>query len=370
MGNTDWYTINEAECIASPALVFYEDRIQRNIDLLLEMIGDTSRLRPHVKTHKSADLSKLMIAKGITSFKCATIAEAEMLGHCGASDVLLAYQPVGPNGIRFLELMQKFPETKFSCLVDDFIVAQILSTAASQREISVDVYIDLNVGMNRTGISIARASDLAAQLLKLPALKLLGLHAYDGHIHDTSIELRRRKVADILSEIFPLKDKIASFYSGSLTIVAGGTPTFPIYAEREDVVCSPGTFALWDKGYRDAFEEQQFLPAALLLCRVVSVPAPGLICVDLGHKAVAAENVLQKRVVFLNAPDLEPVSQSEEHLVLKVSDGVKYQIGDVLYGLPFHICPTVALHETAQLISEGKLKSLWPITSRKRKITI
>jgi D-serine deaminase-like pyridoxal phosphate-dependent protein len=369
MGKTDWFLLKDVENIPSPSLIFYPERIKENIRLLISMIDDKNRLRPHVKTHKCKEVTELLIEAGIQKFKCATIAEAEMLGMCLASDILYAYQPVGPNIQRFFDLQSKFPDSKFSCLVDDLDVAKQIEQIANLNNIVADVYIDLNVGMNRTGIHPELALDLYRELTLLKGLKIKGLHAYDGHIHDASLTIRKQKAKVAIDLLHTLKKQMAELYGENINIVAGGTPTFPIYAMEKDFECSPGTFALWDKGYQDAYEEQAFLPAALVLSRIVSLPAKGLICTDLGHKAVAAEKELKNRVFFLNAPKLTAYSQSEEHLVLESSGNQIYQIGDVLYGIPYHICPTVALHEKAVCIQEDHIE-FWDIVSRKRKITI
>src|SRR5690606_1905436 len=149
-------------------------------------------------------------------------------------------------------------------------------------------------------------------------------------------------------------------------IVIGGSPSFPIYAQYPEVECSPGTFVLWDKGYSDTLPEQAFLPAAVLLTRVVSLPTTAHICVDLGYKAVAAENPLDHRVYFLNAPQLQPVSQSEEHLVLHAGDDHTFQVGDVLYALPIHICPTVALYDKLQVVQDHTITDTWDVVARAR----
>jgi D-serine deaminase-like pyridoxal phosphate-dependent protein len=115
------------------------------------MLPDVSRLRPHVKTHKSAEVTKILLKAGITQFKCATIAEAEMLGEAGAPDVLLSYQPVGPKANRFAELTKAFPGTKFSCLVDNEGVANHLNSTFKGFNHRLPVYLDLNIGMDRTG---------------------------------------------------------------------------------------------------------------------------------------------------------------------------------------------------------------------------
>lgn len=370
MNQEHWYELGQVWEINSPGLVFYEERIKENIRRLIQMINDVDRLRPHVKTHKSAEVTKLQLAAGITKFKCATIAEAEMLGACGAPDVLLAYQPVGPNIQRFIQLQESFPQTRFSCLVDNQESAQQMAKLAKTINAKFNIYIDVNVGMNRTGILPENVLQLYKAILDLDGLNMLGLHAYDGHIHDSDFNIRKQKVGDIITTLNNLRQEIIESFGHEPLIVAGGTPSFPIYANDSDFDCSPGTFVLWDKGYQDAFEEQQFLPAALIISRVISLPAANLICTDLGHKAVSAENPLSKRITFLNAAELVPVSQSEEHLVLDAGAGHGYKVGDVLYGLPFHICPTVALHDTVVSVSADRPAQTWSTASRTRKISL
>ncbi|MET4083760.1 D-serine deaminase-like pyridoxal phosphate-dependent protein [Pedobacter sp. UYP30] len=370
MENAAWYVLpNEAD-IETPSLIFYVDRIKENIRLLINMIDDKSRLRPHVKTHKCIEVTQLLLHAGIKKFKCATIAEAEMLGLSGADDVLLAYQPVGANILRFIKLIKQFPNTNFSCLVDDFKVAAQLAEQASAEDCIIQIYIDLNVGMNRTGVLVNEATALFKQLSKLKNLSMIGLHAYDGHIHDSEMRVRKEKSKPIIEILKNLSKELEEIGGRKLNIVAGGTPTFPIYAKETDFDCSPGTFVLWDKGYQDAYSEQPFLPAALVISRVISQPAKELICLDLGYKAVASEKPLLNRVFFLNAPELHVESQSEEHLVLSDTKSHSYKIGTVLYGLPYHICPTVALYEKAVILDADGNIQYWDIIARKRKITI
>jgi D-serine deaminase-like pyridoxal phosphate-dependent protein len=367
----EWYFIENADKLNSPQLVFYPDRILQNIKTLKLSIDKIDRLRPHVKTHKSAELTLLMLQAGITKYKCATIAEAEMLGNCRAPDVLLAYQLVGPNIIRFIKLQQLFPGTRFSCLLDNLESLNALSDAAAEAGLTVAVYLDLNVGMNRTGVEPGtEALVLYQEILKKSNIDLKGIHAYDGHIQDASYELREQKWRYVWNAIAAFKGEILSHGLPEPIIIAGGTPTFPFYAAESDVECSPGTFILWDKGYQDAFSEQEYLTSALVITRVISLPGETKVSVDLGHKAVAAENELSKRVSFLNAPDAEVVSQSEEHLVLDMGENHGLKIGDVLYGLPVHICPTVALYDTACVVYDHHCNDQWKITSRNRTIMV
>ncbi len=367
----EWYPINNIDEFDSPALVIYPDRVKENIDLLITMIDDVNRLRPHVKTHKAKEAVLLQMAAGINKFKCATIAEAEMLASCKAPDVLLAYQPVGPKIKRLISLIKSYPETKFSCLIDNIVAAKEISNSASQANLVIPVYIDLNVGMNRTGIfPEQKAYDLYSHCTEEKNIKPIGLHAYDGHIHDTEFEIRKKRCDDAFNAVEWLKNELIINGFAEPVIVAGGSPTFPIHAVRDKIECSPGTFIYWDAGYVQNCKEQLFLPAALVISRIISLPNETTICTDLGHKSVASENPLSHRVHFINAPELTFIGQSEEHLVLEATKGHQYKVGDVLYGLPFHICPTCALYERALIVEDGKITKEWKIIARDRKISL
>ncbi len=367
---SDWYFVkNEAE-IDSPALLLYPSRIQENILILKQFVPDVTRLRPHVKTNKCAQVCQLLLDAGITKFKCATIAEAEMLARLHAPDVLLAYQPWGPKVQRLIELLKKFPKTRFACLVDHEQAVAAMNNAAYEAGVTINLFIDLNIGMNRTGIAPQRASALAKKINASVNLKLIGLHAYDGHLRDTNLAERTNKCNEGFKAVEALRDSLEKELNIQLSVIAGGTPTFPIHAQRKEVECSPGTFIFWDKGYQQILAEQPFQFAALVLTRIVSLPNEETITADLGHKAIASENPLDNRVYFLNATGLQPIGHSEEHLVLRAPKGHTYQVGDVLYGVPYHVCPTVALHETAVVVTDQHATGNWDIVSRKRKISV
>lgn len=257
---SEWYKIEDVQLLDSPSLIVYPERVQHNIELLVRMIDDVSRLRPHVKTCKAIEPVKMMIAAGINKFKCATISEAEILGMTGAKDVLLAYQPIGPKVGRFVKLIRKYPNTKFSCLIDNLDAAQSIAAAAHEAAITISVYIDLNVGMNRTGIvPDEKAYQLYVDAGALENIEVKGLHAYDGHIHDVDIQVRTEKTNSAFASVEALLEQLKGVNYQPI-LIAGGSPTFPIHANKKDIECSPGTFIYWDKGYQDNLPEQAFCP--------------------------------------------------------------------------------------------------------------
>jgi len=361
-----WFEIKNINELDSPALVVFPERVKYNIQLAIDMVGDVTRLRPHIKTNKSPDVAKLMLKAGITKFKCATIAEAEMLAQCNAQDVLMAYQPLGPKLNRFISLIKKYPATKFSCLTDNITAADEQASAFNANDLNVPVFIDLNVGMNRTGISPdEKAIELAKHCATLKGITLVGLHAYDGHIRDVDFEIKKQNCDEAFAAVQKLNETLKL-----PVIIMGGSPAFSVHCKRKNIECSPGTFVYWDKGYSDLCPEQKFLPAIVLVTRIISLPSENKICTDLGHKSVAAENEITKRVFFLNAEGLKPVGQSEEHLVLETNEDHSYKVGDIFYGLPYHVCPTVALYERVFTVDNGKVNGEWKNISRDRKITI
>jgi D-serine deaminase-like pyridoxal phosphate-dependent protein len=155
-------------------------------------------------------------------------------------------------------------------------------------------------------------------------------------------------------------------------IVAGGTPTFPIYAELDipGLECSPGTCVLHDHGYGTKFTELGMQPAALLLTRVISRPTPDRVTFDLGYKSVASDPPLDNRLRLVDVPEARLVLHSEEHLVVETPAADRYRPGDVAYAIPTHICPTVALHQYAHVVQGGKIVDRWPILARDRTLTI
>jgi D-serine deaminase-like pyridoxal phosphate-dependent protein len=370
MKEKGWYELNDPDEIDSPALLVFKNRVESNIKTMINIIGDTKRLVPHVKTHKMVEIVKMQINAGISKFKCATIAEAEMLAEAGARIILLAYQLNFSKAKRFISLIKKYPQIEFASLVDNFGPSQMLNDLFANEKLTATVFIDVDAGMHRTGIvPDENLFDLFLGLQKLPNINLQGLHIYDGHIRDANFEVRKQKVDEAFVPINDIIEKIIAAGFTKPQIIAGGTPTFTVHALHKEEYCSPGTCLLWDYGYDSLLAEQDFEFAAVLITRVISKPSSGLITTDLGHKSVAAENPISKRIFFLNLENYEVKSQSEEHLVIGVEHNEKIKVGDILYGIPYHICPTVALYDEVYIIEDGALVDTWKIEARRKKIT-
>jgi D-serine deaminase-like pyridoxal phosphate-dependent protein len=356
--------------IDSPALLVFPSLVKKNIAEMIRMVGDVNRLRPHIKTHKTAEGIRLMMEAGINKFKCATIAEAELLAVTGAKDVLLAHQPVGPRIERLQQLCIQYPHTQFSTITDNPEAANCIAEVFEKHSQSIGVYIDINVGMNRTGIAPDEtALALYEALMQTNGIHFMGLHVYDGQHRQADPAARETACDEAFQAVYGLMDMMESKGYERPFIIAGGSPSFSIHAKKTDRDCSPGTNIFWDHGYGLICPEQDFTPAVHILTRVISLPAANRICLDLGHKAVASENELAKRVYFPDHPELKAVGQSEEHLVMELAPGHGFKPGDTLIGIPYHICPTVALHETLIAIEEENIVGEWKVAASKRKIS-
>ncbi len=368
----NWWEINRDTQIDTPFLAVYEDRMQSNIDNLIAAVqGDLSKLRPHIKTHKIGEVLELFKKNNIDKIKCATIAEAELAAMYQVSDILLAYQPVGLKKQRWITLIEKYRDARFSTIVDNLESAKELNSIAKKNNLQLTVYLDLNTGMNRTGVALSEDwISLARSIMKLKHLHFVGFHIYDGHVKG-AIENRTVEVAESFQNIIANINQLQEETNQKFLFVAGGSNTFPFYATQENVECSPGTFIFWDVNYSTNLPEQDFKTAAVLVGTIISQPTPTTFCIDIGYKSVASENTLDKRLVILNDENLIPISHSEEHLVLENHGNYNYKVGNTIYALPYHVCPTCNLYETVQVVNNQKdIYTNWKVLARNKKISI
>ena len=364
------HQIKGIEKIDSPALVVIHETVIKNIDEMVRMVdGDVNRLRPHVKTHKTAEGIKLMQAVGINKFKCATIAEAELLGMNNATDVLLAYQPLGPKIERLFQLTQQYPATIFSCLTDNIEVANQIGQLFHQHGTEINIYIDINVGMNRTGILPNQgAIELHDAIQKIKGLCFAGIHAYDGHIRQSNSLEKEILCNEVFQPVLSLMTNFSSRNTKKPILIAGGSLNFATHSTKTDRESSPGTPIFWDHGYQTICPDQAYSPALFVLTRIISLPTQNRICVDLGYKAIASEDDISKRVYFPLHPSLIPVAHSEEHLILETPTPHTFKIGDILTGIPNHVCPTVALYDSLIEVKKNEVSGAWQVLARRRKI--
>jgi D-serine deaminase-like pyridoxal phosphate-dependent protein len=363
------YRIVDNADVLTPALAIYPDIVEANISETLGLLGgDPGRWRPHVKTAKLASVMRRLVVRGIEQLKCATTGELIVACEAGARDVLLAYPVMGAHVRRVHEIAARYPGVRVSALVES--IAQVWAWMDSR----VGLFIDVNPGMNRTGI----AQDDPGALLALAhgiveaGLELRGLHYYDGQLGREDLSARQAAAHQGYDQ---LMEAVAALLAAGVRVpevITAGTPAFPCslsYAPftRAPFVhrVSPGTIV-----YSDATSlahlpaEYTYRPAAVIVATVVSHPTPDRVTCDAGHKSVSADAGIPTCAV-LGWPGLTPLGPSEEHLPLAVAPGTEVPaIGATLYLVPRHVCPTVNNFDNALLVVDGRITSVERITAR------
>lgn len=369
------YRVNAADDVLTPALLMYPEKIAANIDATLRLLdGDASRWRVHIKTAKLGATVRMLIERGIGNFKCATTLELLVACECGAADVLVAYPSMGANALRVREIAEQFPGVRVSALAEN---AEQLRAWRGSR---VGIFLDINPGMNRTGVEQDHAEEVIAlvRAIRANGLEFRGLHYYDGQ-YGNSPEPERtcgthagyRQLLEVVSAIEASAERVQE-------VITAGTPTFPCSLTFEGFRSagfvhriSPGTIVYCDATCAVQLPaEFGYQPAVLVLARVVSQPRAGIVTCDAGHKAVSADAGVPT-CVAAGHPELTGLSPSEEHLPFAVADGAAGpKPGEFLYLLPRHVCPTVNNFDCAVMVRDGRIESVEKVSARGREVPL
>jgi D-serine deaminase-like pyridoxal phosphate-dependent protein len=365
------YRVPDIENVLTPTLLLYPEFVASNIDRTLDLLdGDADRWRVHIKTAKLGYTLRILIERGICNFKCATTLELLVACRSGAQDVLFAHPAVGANARRVREIAEQFPQVRIS------VLAENEEHIAQWRGSRVGVFLDVNPGMNRTGIEQSHSAKIVELTRGIGYLRLefRGLHYYDGH-YGRLDQLERTAAAHAGYErLLKVVNEIERSNIAAPEVITAGTPTFPCSLAYEGFRrggfvhrVSPGTVVYCDaSSLAQLPTEYGYRPAVLVLTRVVSQPAVGMVTCDAGHKAVSADAGVPTCVVVGHS-ELTPLSPSEEHLPMALQGGVAGpQVGEALYLLPRHVCPTVNNFDCALLVQDGEVKSVEKVSARGR----
>jgi len=365
------YKVADPDSIETPAMIVFEERVDENIRVLCDLVGGSENVFAHVKTHKSEDVTRKQVEAGVAGFKCATLSELEMTLAAGAKEVILAYPMVQRIKVeRFAELVVSNSEAKVYAVVSQAIHVECLSEIAEDRDITIGVLLDLDVGMHRTGVAIG---DEALKLYQLvdskPQLSALGLHIYDGHEHFSNTQERERAANAHIAQVNDFVSQLRTCDLEVNRVVGGGSFSFLYYAKTEGMHGSPGTCIYWDTGYGDAMPDVSFQWAALVLGQIVDVYFDHdrqTVTTDLGHKAICGDVPLAKRARLLNDLNAQLIGQNEEHGVFSWS-GPLPEVGSYVLAVPGHVCPTTIRYPGSYVLdSEGELVDFYPHSARDR----
>ena len=363
------YELENTGDLISPALIYYKDIILDNTKRIIEMAGGAQQLWPHVKSHKAAAMIRMQIELGINRFKCATVAEAQVAAETGAAFIILAYPLVGPNVSRYLRLAASYPQTVFYAIGDNFDCLSDLSGKASEAGMVVNVLIDVDIGLHRTGVPVDILESLYERSSALKGISLKGLHCYDGHRSETDINQRKAKVWETDEKVLQIQELLKRKGFECEIMVMGGTSSFPCRTGKSDFYLSVGNVFIGDWGNYNKLPDMAFPPGAALFCRVISHQSGNTFTLDLGYKGIAADPA-GDRGIIVGLEEARPVFQSEEHWVFSLPENMPLPpIGSGQYVIPAHICPTSALYPEIEVAAGGKIIEQWQVSARNRKIT-
>jgi len=363
--------VTGAEALRTPALVIDLDAVRDNITATLRLLGDRpERWRPHLKTAKLGLIMRTLVERGVRQAKCSTTLELETACKAGFSDVLLAYPVPEPQAELVRRIATAFPAVKISVLVEDRLML------APWRGSRVGVFIDLNPGMDRTGMLLENYPEILALAREIgqAGLRYAGLHFYDGHAHAFDAGEAEGLVHAGYDRLMELVTRLKADGVVTPEVITAGTPAFP-HALRYPGFAgagvthrvSPGTVVYNDrKSLTQLPADAGYRPAALVLSRVVSHPGPLRFCADAGHKTVSADAGLPTCEVLGHAEFL-PRQPSEEHLPIDVPEGGRVPArGELVWLLPSHVCPTVNNFDHAVIVSGGAIQGIERVTARGR----
>ena len=361
------YRLAGIEQMLTPFLGIFLDIVDSNIAVTIKTAGgDPNRLRPHIKTTKLLSVVRRFVEAGIRQCKCATTLELAIACEAGMQDVLVAYPMVGANARRVQDLRARPPNVAISALVDH-------PRQIQEWDPSIGIYIDVNPGMDRTGVSpenIAQVLEMAHAIAD-SGRPFRGLHYYDGHLGSLGHEERREKAIDGYQQLAHLAGTVRDAGIAVGEVITSGTSVFPFASAYSPLLTgdftlrvSPGAAIYGDLTVQHQLPQYGYRPAALVATRVVSHPRSDLVTCDAGVKAVAVFAGLPNCAV-LGRPEFVPQRLSEEHLTLQVpAGGALPEIGEILYLIPRHAGLTVNNFDEALVVSSNGRAVLERVTAR------
>lgn len=354
----------------TPCLVVYEDVLRQNIDEMAVFARDHGvALRPHQKTHKTAEIARMQMAAGAVGGTCAKIGEAEALIDAGAfNDVLFAYQVVGTHKYRRLFALSE--RATVTVALDGLESASLLSQACQGAGKEINVLVEVDTGQRRAGSLPGEPTlALAREISQMPGLRFRGVMTHEGHVAkaktleelDSIAQQAGRDLVDT-AELLRRNGVPVEVVSVGSTPAAFHTPKVPGITEMR-----PGTYVFNDNA---TFRFGRITPercALRILATVISRPSADRAIIDAGSKTLAVDASASRpgHGYVVEIPDATIVRLSEEHGVIELPESARdLAVGSQLEVIPNHVCPTVNLQDEMFIVRDGDVVDRWDIVAR------
>jgi D-serine deaminase-like pyridoxal phosphate-dependent protein len=371
MGHKDLKGVSKWK-LDTPCLVVEQDRLEQNIRSMQAYVTSFGKkLRPHAKTHKCSRIAKMQMEAGAVGICVAKVSEAEVLVRSGLKGTLITSPVVTDFKIeRLMECLSLDPE--LMVVVDNPANAQKLNEEAKRRGRRLNVLVDLDPGMGRTGVSFRDGLAMGQSIHSLPGLRLRGVQCYAGHVqHITSFEER---VATSLGWMEQAATVVQQFRDKGLPcdiFTGSGTGTCEIDGRIPELTdLQTGSYTMMDAEYlgigslENPSRFEKFPPALTLLTSVVNTNHPDHVTIDAGLKALYHDGATPY-VVNPISSDLSYEWRGDEHGQISFPVGsVHFELSDVLELVVSHCDPTVNLFDVLYMTRNGIVTDLWPVDMR------
>jgi len=363
--------------LETPVLIVKLDVLENNIHRMADICRRTNvNLRPHAKTHKMPIVSHMQLDAGAIGLAVAKVGEAEVMEANGIKDIMVTNQVIGEEKIKRLINLGK--RIKISSLVDSAEGAAILSNMAVREAVNLRVYLEINIGMDRCGVSPGEpAIQLAKRIKSLPNLDFIGILGFRSVFFKGLPQYTREDIWRLGLEEGKILVENAKFIEDAgipvQEVVAGSTPTAEPASTISGVTeVQPGTYVFNDImmasvgvcGVEDC--------GTSVIATVTSKPTLTRAIIDAGSKTLAGHSdpfpsLVEGYGLVKNTEGVILKNLSEEHGVLQL-DPTKsdIKIGDRLEIIPNHICPVVNMFDEIVGIRNGRVEVIWPILARGR----
>ncbi|REE68802.1 D-serine deaminase-like pyridoxal phosphate-dependent protein [Paenibacillus taihuensis] len=355
----------------TPHVLIDLDAVERNIARMQD-IADRAEvsLRPHAKTHKLPVLAHKQIEAGAVGVTVAKLGEAEVMAAGGVRDILIAYPIVGEQKLERLIRLAKHVD--ITVAVDGYEVAEAISDAALEANMTIGVLVEFDCGFRRVGLEAGEpVLELAMRLVQLPGIEIKGIMTFGGQAYQAADESELRRLgreegqaaADTAQQL--IEQGIAADI-----VSAGSSPGSPYTANVQGVTeIRPGTYIFGDL-MQVALGAQSLEDCALTVkVTVVSRPEPGRAVIDAGTKIFtsdgAASPIGTGKGYVVGHPGINLAWMSEEHGMLELDESEQsLAIGDTLEIIPVHCCAVMNMVDEVAAIRGEEVEALWEVQGR------
>ena len=355
--------INEVD---TPALILDLDAFERNLKCLQNAVSRAVvRLRPHAKSHKCPEIALRQIQAGAVGICCQKVSEAAVFVDAGVPDVFITNQVVGEKKVAHaLDLATR---ARIGVLVDDEDQIGAFARASAERQVSIDVYLEIDVGMGRCGVvSIERAVAMAQQIDAAPYLNFMGLQCYHGSAqHYRLPEERQQAIAAVCAKAAAAKAAIEDVGIRVERISGAGTGSVMLESNSKLFnEVQAGSYILMDRDYATNQRDPDDLPfehALFVKTAILSHPTANRAVVDAGLKASSVDSGMP---VVWQRSDAKYIKASDEHGVLELTANSTLKLGDYVMLVPGHCDPTVNLYDEIIGVRGERVEVIWPVAAR------